>query len=465
MRFKPIPILALTLALLVIPAAAAGAQSAISVSKDQATLAFPDAITFSADFESSAEITSVTLEYGTAQQTCGTVVAKAIPQFTPGKQVSAAWTWEMRQSGSQPPGAQVWWRWRVEDSAGNQQLTETQTVTWLDDDHDWQTQTGSGINLHWYGSNQSFGQELHGAAVLAMVTLASETGLTSEQPVDLYIYSNFDDMREAILYEPSWTGGMAFPEYSIVIIGISPENIAWGKTTEAHELTHVLVGHLTFSCIGDVPTWLNEGLAVWGEGGLDPSSQERLDEAIANNTLFPLRSLSGAFSEIADKADLSYSQSYSVVKFLIDTYGKDRMTELLLALRDGETIDDALQTLYGFNIEGLEDAWREGIGAAPRQAAPNPTPTAQPTPVPTIRPISGIPGAADIPSPTPRAEVTAAPNPLEQPPLPEPQTPEFSSNRTLILILTAGCCLVILGLIAALAFIFIRKSQRKEGDL
>ncbi len=465
MRFRTKTILALALVLLILPPAAAQAQSAITVSRDQAALAFPDTITFSADFESSAEITSVTLEYGTTEQTCGTVVAKAIPQFTPGKQVSAAWTWEMRQSGSQPPGAQVWWRWRVADAAGNQQVTQTRSVTWLDDDHDWQLFTGSGVNLHWYGSDQSFGQELHSAAVLAMARLASETGLTAEQPVDLYIYSNFDDMREAILYEPSWTGGMAFPEYSIVIIGISPDNIEWGKTTEAHELTHVLVGHLTFSCIGDVPTWLNEGLAVWGEGGLDSSSQERLDKAIADNTLFPLRSLSGAFSEIADKADLSYSQSYSVVKFLIDSYGKDKMTELLLALRDGETIDDALQTLYGFNIEGLEDAWREGIGAAPRQAAPNPTPTAQPTPVPTIRPISGIPGAADIPSPTPRAEVTSAPNPLGQPPLPEPQTPDFTSSRTLILILTAGCCLVILVLIAALAFIFIRKSQRKEGDL
>ncbi len=455
----------LALVLLIVPSQAAIAQSAISISNDRASLAFPDTITFSADFESSAEITSVTLEYGTEQQTCGTVVAKAIPRFTPATQVSASWTWEMRQSGSQPPGAQIWWRWRVEDSAGNQQVTQTQTVTWLDDRHDWQTFTGSGVNLHWYGSSQSFGQELHSAAVLAMVALASETGLTSDQPVDLYIYSNFDDMRDAILYEPSWTGGMAFPEYSIVIIGISPENIAWGKTTEAHELTHVLVGHLTFSCIGDVPTWLNEGLAVWGEGGLDPGSQDRLDKAIADNTLFPLRSLSGAFSEIADKADLSYSQSYSVVKFLIDTYGKDKMNELLLALRDGETIDNALQTLYGFKIEGLEDAWREGIGAQPRQAAPNPTPTAQPTPVPTIRPISGIPGAAGIPSPTPRATLTAESSPGGQPSQPEAQTPGSQPNRSLTLILISCCCLLVLILMAALIFIFIRKAQKKDSQI
>ena len=39
------------------------------------------------------------------------VIAKAFPEFTPGQTINAEWTWEMRQSGSLPPGAQLWWRW------------------------------------------------------------------------------------------------------------------------------------------------------------------------------------------------------------------------------------------------------------------------------------------------------------------------------------------------------------------
>ena len=125
----------------------------------------------------------------------------------------------------------------------------------------------------------------------------------------------------------------------------------------------MLVGHLTFSCLGDVPTWLNEGLAVYSEGELDPASQQQLDDAIRDDTLLTVRSLSGGFSEVADKAYLSYSQSYSLVKFLIETYGQDKMTSLLVALRDGVTIDEALTQTYGFNVDGLEDAWRQAIGA------------------------------------------------------------------------------------------------------
>src|SRR5207253_9452121 len=109
----------------------------------------------------------------------------------------------------------------------------------------------------------------------------------------------------------------AFPDHDIVIIGIGPSQLDWGKRSEAHELTHVLVGHLTFSCLGSVPTWLNEGIAVYGEGGLDAPSQRQLQTAIVSDKLLSVRALSGTFSAHPAKADLSYSESYSLVNFLV----------------------------------------------------------------------------------------------------------------------------------------------------
>jgi hypothetical protein len=54
-------------------------------------------------------------------------------------------------------------------------------------------------------------------------------------------------------------------------MGVSGSGAAstWDRTHVIHELTHVLVGHYAFSCIGSVPTWLNEGLAMYSEGELD----------------------------------------------------------------------------------------------------------------------------------------------------------------------------------------------------
>jgi hypothetical protein len=387
-------------ALLLLTAAPAAAQSTITVSNDRASPEFPDRLIFSATFQSDTPIEKVVLEYGVDQLTCGTVIAKAFPEIQPGNNVDAEWIWEMKQSGSLPPGAKVWWRWRITDAQGREIVTNDKETTWLDQQHDWQTISGGNINLHWYDYRPSFGQDLHRSAVQSLENLAQATGLRAGQPIDLYIYADTQDMRDAVLYEPGWTGGQAYAANDIVIIGISPDQIDWGKRTQAHELTHVLVGHLTFTCLGEMPTWLSEGLAVYGEGGPEEINRRQFDQAINDNTLLPVRSLSGGFSEVRDIADLSYTQSYSLVNFLIEKHGQDKMRQLLRALRDGSTLEQALQATYGFDIDGFEAAWRSAIGAPPRSgSAARPTPTLTPTMVPTFAPAS-ISIAGPTPAPT-----------------------------------------------------------------
>jgi Peptidase MA superfamily len=450
-------LLALTFGLLLFaptfsrPKAVSAAPEA-DVIGNQPTLNFPDSITFHATLESSTPVTSVVLEYGTDQLTCGTVVAKAFPQFSSGTTVNANWTWEMKQSGSLPPGATLWWRWRYSDENGKVVISEKKTLNWLDSIHNWQTVTSGPINLHWYSGDQAFAEDLLNAAVSGLARLKNNAGLQPDQPIHLYIYANTDDMKAAILYEPSWTGGMAYPEHNIVIIGISQNDIEWGRRTIAHELTHVLVGHLTFSCLGDMPTWLNEGLAIYSEGALDPSSQSQLNEAIRSDQLLTVRSLSGGFSEVPSQAYLSYSESYSIVKFLIETYGQNKMSALLIALRDGATVDDALQTVYGFNIEGLEAAWRESIGATPGAASTQPT--AQPTPtfVPTYVPFAG---AAVVFTPTPYVVPTSS---IAQP-TPQPGGPPV----TLTMMLLAACCIMVL-LVGVLGLGAYLALERRKGD-
>ena len=429
------------------------------VTDDQASINFPIAVTFKATINATAKITSVVLEYGTDQLTCGEVIAKAFPQFTSAQSVDVAWTWEMRQSGSLPPGANIWWRWRYTDGNGNETVSARQTITWLDKEHNWETITADKLNLHWYSGDQSFAEDLLAAAKNGLTFNETKSGITADSPIDLYIYANTNDLKDAVLYEPSWTGGQAFPDHDIVIIGISQSDLAWGRDAIIHELTHVLVGHLTFSCLGGVPTWLNEGLAVYSEGELDPSSQTQLDNAIRDDTLLTVRSLSAGFSEVANKAYLSYSQSYSIVNFLIETYGQNKMTELLTYLRDGFTIDDALTATYGFDVEGLDDAWRKSIGAPQRTTSAQATAQPTPTYVPTIVPISGAPMANQISTPTPiptssfEEEETASETPTRgRPPL------------GLTLALLGFCCifLLIIGVIAL--GIFVRRENRKGAS-
>ena len=450
-RIATLLTLILTLSLFAAQPASASPQA--DVTGDRATLSFPIAVTFSSQINAAANITSVVLEYGTEQLTCGEVVAKAFPQFTPGKTVNVEWTWEMRQSGSLPPGATIWWRWRYTDETGKEAVSNQQTITWLDSEHNWKTVTADKLTLHYYSGNQAFAQDLLNAAKAGLDFNRTQSGLAAESPIDLYIYADTSDLGDAILFEPSWTGGQAFPDHDIVILGISEDDLEWGRDAIVHELTHVLVGHLTFSCLGGVPTWLNEGLAVYSEGGLDPASQEQLDDAIRNNALLSVRSLSAGFSEVSSKAYLSYSQSYSIVKFLIETHGQEKMNALLVALRDGNTVDNALVQTYGFDIEGLEDDWRAAIGAQPRAVSAQAT--AQPTPtfVPTIVPISGAPSSALQATPT--ALPTSS---FESPIAPTRTAPPLWLTASLL-----GFCCIFLLLIGVIVLGIVVRGRNQKG--
>jgi hypothetical protein len=446
------------------------AQSNVQVVSDAASLTFPDSIDFKAEFQAGANITSVVLEYGVNQLTCGTVDAKAFPQVTPGTDVKVDWTWQMLQSGSLAPGTTVWWHWLVSDSSGAHFTSPTQTVLWLDNTHTWQVITGGNINLHYYNGGASFGQQLHDAAAQALVRLSQDVGVSTTSPVDIYIYADSTDLQDSILYAPSWVGGQAFPENNIVIIGIPPDQLDWGMSTEAHELTHVLVGHLTFSCLGFIPTWLNEGLAMYGQGGVQAAEQAQFDQAKTANQLPSLRSLTGAFSDEANRATLSYTEAYSVTNFLIKTYGRDKMTSLLLDLRDGQTIDQALQAVYSFNTDGLEAAWRTSIGATPLAGSSQPTPVFTPTEVPTFVPISAAPVAAAVistPHPTPAQASatqagtlqTAVPAAGATPSANQPGTNPVSVTTVLEYGLA---CLVIAILVAGLAIFLITRRRNRS---
>ncbi|HEY2979702.1 MAG TPA: hypothetical protein VGJ22_00855, partial [Anaerolineales bacterium] len=206
MRVRVLLFCCLVLTLAASPQSASAAQPA-GVTDNRADLDFPNTITFHAAIQSDSLIDSVALEYGTQQLTCGDVIALSFPEFAPGKSVDVDWTWDMRQSGSLPPGTSIWWRWRYTDASGVETVSEENTILWLDSQHHWEMITGNSVWLHWYTGSKAFAQDLLNAATSGLARLKTDTGLAPVQPIDLYIYGNTTDMRDAILFEPGWTGG------------------------------------------------------------------------------------------------------------------------------------------------------------------------------------------------------------------------------------------------------------------
>jgi len=359
-------VLVICLLLTVLSPSLVQAQTGLTVLSSSAQVEFPSRLIFNLSAESDVNITDIRLCYTVDRVSFAQVTSEVYIEFVPSTTVDVSWTLEMVRIGGLPPGSSMEYWWTVEDAKSEKIETIPAQVQFNDIRYSWHSLTEGKVTIYWYEEEESFAQELMAAAQQALTKLGQDTGAELERPVKLYIYADAQDLQGAMIYPQEWTGGVAFTRYGIIAIGIAPDNLSWGKRAIAHELAHLVIHQMTLNPYSGLPTWLDEGLAVYAEGSLVPLYKAYFDKAIAENSLISVRSLSSPFSAYAEESILSYAQSYSLVEFLITSYGQDKMLELLLIFKQGSSYDEALERVYGFDMDGLDTLWRDSV-AMPTQ--------------------------------------------------------------------------------------------------
>jgi hypothetical protein len=336
------------------------ASSGITVNSS-VQVSFPTSITFKVSAQSDVNIVKLRLHYIVDRQNYAQVVSEGWPQFSPATSVNTQWLWDMRKS-SLPPGTQVEYWWTAEDAAGKTAQTGCSTVSFDDNRYTWQSITTGPVTLLWYSGSRVFADALMTAAQQGLSRIENDIGITPQGHVRIYIYASAQDLQGAQLFAQQWEGGVTFEGFDIIAVGVAPDQLAFGEGAIPHELTHWVVHQVTFNDYGaGLPTWLDEGLATYIQG-IVPDYQTALNYAIKNNQLISVRSLSSPFSAITEQALISYGESQSIVTFLIEKYGKDKMIQLLDTFHQGSGYDEALKQVYGFDQDGLDALWRQSLG-------------------------------------------------------------------------------------------------------
>jgi len=372
---KRIILITSALFLLFSPSAVAAVDGIVVIDMD-VDIDFPNQAVFTIEAESYVDIVDVRLYYQVDRMNYAEVVSEGWADFTPASMVEANWVWDMTpasmveanwvwdmRNAGLPPGAEVIYWWMIEDADGNRFETSPDIMNFHDDRYLWQSLTstapqGNEMSLFWYEGSASFAQELMDTCEEGLARLTQDIGTCPERPINIYIYASDNDLKGAMIFSQEWTGGVAFTAFSTIAIGIPPSELDWGKRALVHELTHLVVHQATFSPYGQLPLWLDEGLAMYNEGELDPVLRSYLEEAISKDELISVRSLCSPFSAYSEKASLSYAQSYSLVEYLLDNSGQDSMLDLLTIFKQGSTYDEALTEVYDFDIDGLDARWR-----------------------------------------------------------------------------------------------------------
>lgn len=335
--------------------------SFINVVSSTVSTDFPESLTFALQAESSHQITDIELQYKIEKVTTLPLTTTIKPDFESANLVQTEWIWDTRKANL-PPGARIEYKWVITNINNDELATESTPLAFNDSRYEWQELVEGHVHLYWYKGDLSFGEDLMAAAQAALEKLLQSTGAQLEKPAGIYVYANTQELHGALIYPQEWTGGLAFSDYGIIAIGISPSNMGWGKRVIAHELTHLVIHQITYNPLSDMPNWLSEGLAMYIEGEFTDQFRKSLEDAVSQNALFPVRSLSGRFPTDTDEAELAYAQSQSLVTYLIDNYGSEKMRLLLEVFKRGSSDDNALIEVYDFDIEGLENRWRESLG-------------------------------------------------------------------------------------------------------
>jgi len=354
-------ILILCLFLSVLSPGLVQAQAGPTITSSSAKAEFPLRLIFSLSARSTVNIVDVRLHYEVEHDSYVQVTSEVVVQFQPSTNVNVSWTWDMRKTGGLPPGSIVDYWWTVKDARDSKVETAPARIQFDDNRYSWQSLTERMVTVYWYEGKQAFAQEIMSAAQEALAKLSRDTGAQLTKPVRLYIYASTQDLQGAMIFPQEWTGGATYAEYGCIAIGISTSNLNWGKRAIAHELSHLVTYQMVFNPYNDLPTWLNEGLAMYAEGLLEAGFATSLIRAIAANSLISVRSLASPFSAIPELATQSYAESFSIVEFLISQYGQDKMFALLNTFRQGSTPDGALVKVYGFDMDGLDKLWREYV--------------------------------------------------------------------------------------------------------
>ena len=363
MRFL---ILLLTLGLLAVSAstAALADEGEINVIEAKAESQFPDGIRFSVIAESPGVIDEIRVFFKKVDQSDRSAYRSF--DFEPGNSVTGESL--LPASGGNdyfPPGTKIEYSFEVRDKAGGVVRTDDVEFVYEDNRFEWLTVSDGLITVYYYGEYvEERAKVILEAADEALKRMLPVLGINPTEPLRIVSYNNYRHMSSALPFrsqavrEGLQTQGMAFSDERVLLVhGFDPTVTG----TTSHEFVHLLVAEAAGGTSAAVPSWLNEGLAEYGN--IDPTDDydAALRYGIFTRRIRPLW-FQGAFGGTPEDIIIAYGQGRSVVRYMIREYGEPRMAELFQALQRTPDIDRALLEVYGMDQFGLDSAWRESLG-------------------------------------------------------------------------------------------------------
>ena len=317
---------------------------------------FPNGIWLELEAEADSDIIDVKVVYRIAKHNS---TVYGYPEFIPGRSVKSRFKIPTSGPSYLPSGVRIEYHYIIKDSRGGGLKSSTYGLVYLDPRYDWREDRVGFMNLLTHGIDRDKVIQIAIAANGRLEEMKSVYGLDVVHPKKGIIFNSKKEAshgfpmvsntaREEHLYR-----GFAFNQFDLfALVGLDSNSMV-------HEMSHLLLHDAVDNPVLMIPAWLNEGLAMHFEGN---SLHRRIEveKAVREGRLLHLRNMNLVPGRPQD-VRLFYAQSWSIVTFMFDAYGSDRMTELISVMSAGAHLDDAIEKVCGVTIEQLEEAWSAKI--------------------------------------------------------------------------------------------------------
>jgi hypothetical protein len=223
----------------------------------------------------------------------------------------------------------------------------------------WQKLEAGPLRVMWVQGDAAFGQSALNAAQTGLQIINGIVPVDLSQPIDIFIYASQNDL--AALGVEIWAAGHANPALGAALVVVEPgasQSLSMEQRIP-HELMHVMLYRQIGAGYNQLPTWLNEGIAMLAEINPNADYDRVLLDASNRGVLIPIADLCASFPADSAQAFLAYAEARSFTTYLRDTYGAPALLNLAKTYTEGVDCENGAQRALGTSLSQLEMNWRE----------------------------------------------------------------------------------------------------------
>ena len=182
--------------------------------------------------------------------------------------------------------------------------------------------------------------------------------------IALIVYNSHNEFQETNTsdsYLSQGIGGFTEPFKNRVVFPFEGSYSKY-KHVIYHELVHAVMRDMLYGgtiqniiakgITLQLPTWYHEGMAEYLASGWETNSDMFIRDAIINEYLPDINRLGGYFA---------YRGGQSLFKYIADTYGEEKLSELLNNVKGKGNVSAGFKSSIGIDLEELNEKWKKDI--------------------------------------------------------------------------------------------------------